>query len=51
MKKVHIIGIGGIGVSAVARYYAKLGASITGSDGSTSTLIERLRSEGMTIML
>lgn len=51
MKKVHVIGIGGIGISAVARYYAQLGSTITGSDGSTSTLIDTLRQEGMTIYI
>ncbi len=44
-KHLHVIGIGGIGVSALARYYHHLGFSVSGSDGSDSPFLERLRSE------
>lgn len=44
-KKVHIIGIGGIGTSAVAKWYLHSGAEVTGSDmaenQATAELIER----------
>ena len=30
--KIHFIGIGGIGVSALARYYLKKGHKVSGSD-------------------
>ena len=48
-KKVHCIGIGGIGISAIARYCASTGATVSGSDGSHSKLIEDLKGEGMTV--
>ncbi len=44
-KHLHVIGIGGIGVSALARYYHHLGFSVSGSDGSDSPFLERLRIE------
>jgi UDP-N-acetylmuramate-alanine ligase len=31
-KHLHVIGIGGIGVSALARYYKYLGYTVSGSD-------------------
>ncbi len=48
-KHLHVIGIGGIGVSALARYYHHLGYTISGSDGSDSPLLDTLRNEGFTI--
>ena len=51
MQHVHIIGIGGIGVSAVARYYKSLGYSVSWSDGADSELIHTLKNEGMTISI
>lgn len=50
-KKIHFVGIGGIGMSALARYYRSLGASITGSDANESDLINDLRHEGMIITI
>jgi len=47
----HFIGIGGIGISAVARYYKHLGYTISGSNDSDSQLIHDLRAEGMNIYL
>lgn len=44
---VHFIGIGGIGISALARYYKHLGYSISGSDASDSLLTRTLEKEGM----
>ncbi len=49
MQKVHFIGIGGIGVSALARYYLSQGWQVSGSDTSESELISDLQSESMTI--
>ena len=48
-KKIHCIGIGGIGLSAIARFYKNEGASVSGSDASESPLIEKLREEGMIV--
>lgn len=49
MQKVHFIGIGGIGVSALARYYMANGWSVSGSDTNESELISDLKNEGMDI--
>ncbi|MFA7142064.1 MAG: Mur ligase domain-containing protein [Candidatus Paceibacterota bacterium] len=47
--KIYFIGIGGIGVSALARYYLRKGHKIHGSDTSETDLIQSLKKEGMTI--
>lgn len=49
MKKVHFIGIGGIGVSALARHYLSEGWVVSGSDQSDSALIQDLISEGIQV--
>jgi UDP-N-acetylmuramate--alanine ligase len=46
-KNVHCIGIGGIGLSALARYCHAHGAVVTGSDGKTSRVTEDLMKEGI----
>ncbi|MBP6948777.1 MAG: UDP-N-acetylmuramate--L-alanine ligase [Candidatus Pacebacteria bacterium] len=46
---VHCIGIGGIGISAIARYCKSKGAVVTGSDGGTSRITDDLQKEGMTV--
>ncbi|PKL72280.1 UDP-N-acetylmuramate--L-alanine ligase [Candidatus Kuenenbacteria bacterium HGW-Kuenenbacteria-1] len=48
-KKVHIIGIGGIGVSAIAKMMLKLGKTVTGSDVNSSEIIQALKSRGVLI--
>lgn len=50
-KHIHIIGIGGIGVSALARYFQSLGYRVTGSDSMHSTLIDTLKSENFEIFI
>lgn len=50
-KHLHVIGIGGIGVSALARYYKHLGYSVSGSDGADSPFLDVLRDEGFTISI
>ena len=50
-KHYHFIGIGGIGISAIARYYKQLGYTISGSSDSDSELIHALRKEGMSIFI
>lgn len=50
-KHYHFIGIGGIGISAIARYYKKLGHTISGSNDGDSELIHELQKEGMNITL
>lgn len=48
-KHLHVIGIGGIGVSALARYYKYLGYTVSGSDGADSAFLYTLRGEGFEI--
>lgn len=49
--KVHFIGIGGIGLSALARFLKYDGHSVTGSDIKESPLIQELRGEGIEITI
>lgn len=48
---VHFVGIGGIGVSAVARLMLARGVSVTGSDRDSSPLAENLESEGAKVFI
>lgn len=48
--KVYCIGIGGIGLSALARYYRHKGYEVLGSDAQESSIIESLRKEGCDII-
>lgn len=48
-KNVHCIGIGGIGLSAIARYFHTHGAKVSGSDGGTSRITEDLQKEGIMV--
>lgn len=47
-KKVHFIGIGGIGMSALARLYHSSGTIVSGSDKEPSSFIADLQKEGIT---
>jgi UDP-N-acetylmuramate--alanine ligase len=51
MKKIYCIGIGGIGVSALARYYLSQGYSVFWSDKSDSALINALKKERIDIII
>lgn len=46
---LYFIGIGGIGMSALARYFLALGAQIHGYDKTPTPLTESLQREGMQI--
>ncbi|HEX5714032.1 MAG TPA: Mur ligase domain-containing protein [Solirubrobacterales bacterium] len=46
-RRLHFIGIGGAGMSGLALVCARLGASVTGSDRSDSSYMERLRVAGL----
>jgi UDP-N-acetylmuramate--alanine ligase len=50
-QHVHFIGIGGSGMSAIARIMLGLGYHVTGSDLKTSALSERLEALGATCYL
>ncbi|MCW2831153.1 MAG: murC [Aeromicrobium sp.] len=45
---VFLIGIGGAGLSAIARLMAQQGVTVSGSDAKESAVLEALRSEGIT---
>ncbi len=48
-RKIHLIGTGGAGMSGLAWAAHQLGASVTGSDRSDSTYMERLRRAGVAV--
>ncbi|MGB1205813.1 MAG: UDP-N-acetylmuramate--L-alanine ligase [Chitinophagales bacterium] len=49
IKKAYFIGIGGIGMSAVARYFNHLGIEVLGYDKTATVLTKQLEKEGMKI--
>lgn len=49
IQRIYFLGIGGIGMSALARYFKKQGAVVSGYDKTPSTLTESLESEGIDI--
>ncbi|MBO4328642.1 MAG: UDP-N-acetylmuramate--L-alanine ligase, partial [Bacteroidales bacterium] len=49
MKRVYFVGIGGIGMSALARYYQHRGWDVSGYDLTPSPLTQQLEREGMAI--
>ena len=50
-KKVHFIGIGGIGMSALAQYFADQGVLVTGSDRDASPVTELLEQKGIEVTI
>ncbi|TSC75592.1 MAG: UDP-N-acetylmuramate--alanine ligase [Parcubacteria group bacterium Gr01-1014_33] len=48
---IHFIGIGGIGVSALAKYFLAKGYSVSGSDLKSSEITEELAGLGAKIMI
>lgn len=49
MKNIYFLGIGGIGMSALARYFNSNGYKVAGYDRSASALTHQLESEGINI--
>lgn len=49
LRTVYFLGIGGIGMSNLARYFHKRGVRIYGYDKTASALTDELQKEGMTI--
>lgn len=49
IKHVYLLGIGGIGMSALARYFHFLGKSVSGYDKTPSDLTLELEAEGIQI--
>ncbi len=51
IKKVHFIGVGGIGLSAIARLMKEKGKAVSGSDLSSSLVTEKLEKIGINIFI
>ena len=49
INKAYFIGIGGIGMSAIARYFKSRGASVSGYDKTPTSLTEQLIAEGIEV--
>ncbi len=49
VRSVYFIGIGGIGMSAIARYFVSRGISVSGYDRTETVLTKQLQSEGINI--
>jgi len=48
-KRIHFIGIGGIGMSAIARILNSEGYAVSGSDRKNSNIIEEMIGEGIAV--
>jgi UDP-N-acetylmuramate--alanine ligase len=49
VRKVYFIGIGGIGMSAIARYFHSKGIEVSGYDKTETELTKQLEEEGISI--
>lgn len=49
LNNVYFIGIGGIGMSAIARYFHRLGKNVAGYDKTRTHLTDELETEGIAI--
>jgi UDP-N-acetylmuramate--alanine ligase len=48
-RKIHLVGIGGAGMSGWARVAVQLGATVSGSDRAESPALDKLRALGVTV--
>lgn len=51
VRKVHFVGIGGVGMSGIAEVLVQMGFAVSGSDLTLSPTVERLRQMGVTVFL
>jgi len=51
IKKIHCIGVGGIGVSGIAEFLLNKGYEVSGSDKSETKITERLKELGISVYL
>lgn len=49
VQNIYFIGVGGIGMSALARYFKVLGKNVSGYDRVATTLTKQLEDEGIAI--
>lgn len=50
IENLYFIGIGGIGMSALARYFNSLGKQVAGYDKTPTSLTQKLEEEGITVI-
>jgi len=50
IKRVYLIGIGGIGMSGLARYFKKRGCVVCGYDKTITPLTSAMRNEGISVV-
>jgi UDP-N-acetylmuramate--alanine ligase len=48
-RRIHFIGVGGIGMSGIAELLANLGYAVSGSDEKTSAVTDRLKTLGIRV--
>jgi UDP-N-acetylmuramate--alanine ligase len=48
-RRIHFVGVGGIGMSGIAELLANLGYAVSGSDAKRSAVTDRLASLGVTV--
>ncbi|HXT29703.1 MAG TPA: Mur ligase domain-containing protein, partial [Vicinamibacterales bacterium] len=48
-RRIHFVGVGGIGMSGIAELLVNLGYDVSGSDAKTSDVTDRLASLGVRI--
>lgn len=51
IKKPHFIGVGGVGMSAIAHVLQKMGLQVSGSDAAQSSITEKLAAIGVKIYI
>ena len=49
LNSVYFIGIGGIGMSALARYFKAMGKHVSGYDKTSTPLTDELVKEGIAV--
>lgn len=49
LGRVHLVGIGGAGLSGIARLMHESGVEVTGSDANDSAVVQALRAEGIAV--
>src|SRR4051794_28075071 len=48
-RRIHVVGVGGSGMSAIASVLVAMGHRVSGSDASSSPVLERLRDAGLDV--
>ncbi len=48
-RRLHLVGVGGAGMSAIATILAQMGHSVSGSESADLAVLERLQREGVAI--